>query len=428
MAANHPIRFIAVTRLERSVLSELAGSFGVAVFAMTIVTLIGGVYGPVRDGLPLSALVQFLPLIVLYMLPWTIPTAFVGACIITYGRMASCNELTAVRASGIHVWRILTPAAALATALCAVCGVLNHAIVPITAFYQYGIGKSSKPSQIAAALQYSDPVMTIGPTVVHVREFIGTGRMRDLILVSKPKQGVQSLPSTSSPDPGRPKGEPVQVITYVYAPWGSYEYSDERGEIVFYLENDPTRNTVQEPHGGDAFLCKSVYSGAPHDFELLFFKNGVYPIKLESMEDLKFLPQKGKHMTTAELLLKIDLREDQLRWRTQEESAMSAKLWKRWQDEPRHWRVAIHSRSALSLAPLLLGLVAVPLGVLTRRGRRLTGFGLAIAIVLGGYYPLMAGGSALGESGKLPPAAAIWMTSVLIAVLGILLIRNMLKR
>ena len=91
-----------VMRLERSVLSELAQSFGMAVVALTALLLIEMVYQVVLQGLPLASLVKFIPLMVPYALPWTIPAAFVAACIMTYSRMAGSNELTVVRVEDLE--------------------------------------------------------------------------------------------------------------------------------------------------------------------------------------------------------------------------------------------------------------------------------------------------------------------------------------
>ena len=103
------------------------------------------------------------------------------------------------------------------------------------------------------------------------------------------------------------------------------------------------------------------------------------------------------------------------------------KSYERWMSRPRRFQTTLHKRSVLSLAPLLLGAIAVPLGIMTRRGRRLVAFALAIAVVLGGYYPLMAAGTALGESGIMSPAAAMWGVSVVCAVVAVTLFRKMLK-
>ena len=419
--------FVPVTRLERYTLTELWGAFGLGLTGLTLVLIAAGAYEPVREGLPLASLAKFVPLLIPYALPWTIPTAFVAACILVYSRMAGDNELAAVRASGVHLWRVLTPAAATAVLLAGVCGLLNHHVVPAARFYQYGVVKAANASEQAAAIRFSDPVMRIGKYLVHVGEVEDDDSCRDIVVVM-PEKVLAG-----------PEQEGYTTFTYVRAPRGQYTYSDARSQIVFVLRADPARNTPDDPHGGDGVLCKSIHgTGKPRNFEWARFRKCTFRIVLRSMADLQFLPHKAKHMTTELLIRKVhdrlgDLRAGRLAppdvsALSETQAGYEQKRWQRLLHELRHWQTDVHKRSAFSLAPLFLGMVAVPLGVLTRRGRRLVAFALAIAVVLGGYYPLMAAASALGESGMLPPAVAVWGVSTLIAGAGAVLLWHVLRR
>jgi lipopolysaccharide export system permease protein len=418
-----------MTRLERHVLVELLQSFGVAVSALTLLMLIGGAYEPVREGLPLSAVVRFLPLLIPYSLPWTIPTAFVAACIMVYSRMAGSNELTAVRASGVHVWRILTPAAMCALLLSAICGMLNHEWVPRARFAQYSVVRSANASEQAAAIQRSEPVMRVGRFKIYMGDVYEDESFRDAVIVMPGKAG-----------PIKPQTAQYTMITYVRAPRGHYEYSDERSEIIFYLEEDPSRSTPDNPDAGKAVMYKLIQGREVRDFESAEFERCELPLKLASLKDIDFVAFKPKHMTSTTLLLQLEWRQRRIE-KGLDKPLSKAKLARMspamritrqrqhesWRSRPRRFRTRFHRRAVLSLAPLLLGAIAVPLGIMTRRGRRLVAFALAIAVVLGGYYPLMAAGTALGESGLMAPALAMWGVTCVVAAVAVALIRNMLK-
>jgi len=426
VAAPRRNRIALFTCLERSVLSELLQAFGVAVVALTFLLIVAGAYGFVRDGLPMGSLAKFAPLLIPYALPWTVPTAFVAACLMVYSRMASTNELVAVRASGIHLWRVLTPAALLAAVLALVCALLNHEIVPRSRFYQYRMVKAASASEHAAAIRFSDPIMRIGRVTVYVGDVRGEDTFRDIVIV---------MPEKTLPDPEG--GESQRQITYVRAPRGRYRHYDDRGEIVFHLEGNPGLNTPDRPDAGKAMLCKSVYGTTPRDFERAYFSSCTFPVKVGA-GDVVLLPHKAKHLTTTCLILRVerrleaiargDRRPPDTAGLSEAGRALAEARWRKWNTEPAHWRTEMHKRGVLSLAPILLGAVAVPLGVLTRRGRKLTAFALALAIVLGGYYPLLGAGAALGESGALPAGLAVWGMVSGIAVAGVALIRNMLRR
>ena len=432
MAVRRAGHFIATMRLERSVFSELALAFGIAVSALTAMMLVEVVYEAVLQGMPLFSLLKFVPMMIPYALPWTIPAAFVAACLMTYSRMAGSNELTVIRASGIHVWRVLAPAAMMAMFLCATCGVLNHYLVPRLNFFQYSLAKSAGASEQAAALRSADPVEPVIKIGKKYKIYIGDLRdddsFRDITIVSAEPLGLA----------GKDKTE--RQVSYIRAPRGRYEHSDERSELVFYLEAELTLGaplgTRTRPYAGLASMHKVVHGAGPYDFEKAFFKECVYPIKLKSMADVKYLPQKGKHVTTAELIMRTERRDEAIRLgrrtvpksaRSEAELAHARKKYRKWKEEPRHWRTEMHKRSALSLAPLLLGAIAVPIGVMMKRGHRLAAFGLAIVIILA-YYALIAGGWKLGSSGMLPPGVAMWGVSAVIAGAGAVLLARMFRR
>ena len=418
-----------MTLVERSVLSELAQSFGVAVVALTSLLLVEMVYEAVLQGLPFASLARFIPLMVPYALPWTIPAAFVAACLMTYSRMAGSNELTVVRASGTHIWRPLAPAAMMAAALCTVCGLLNHELVPRTAFFQYAVVRASNASQQAAAIKAADPldpVIEIGKNYrIYMGDLRDDGTFRDITIVAN-----EPLDTTSQEKAQR-------QVTYLRAPKGYYKYSDERAELVFHLEADLGRATPDDPDAGSGEMYKVMYGSERYDFDKALFEACTFRIKLRSLADMKFLPQKGKHLTSAELFIKIKLREAEIgsgRWQPPGAAGMSQaalaharRKFKKWRDAPRSWRTEIHKRSALSLAPLLLGAIAIPIGVMMQRGHRLAAFGLAVAIVLG-YYAVMAGGWKLGNSGMLPSAVAMWGVTALVGGCGLVLMRKMFRR
>ena len=75
-------------------------------------------------------------------------------------------------------------------------------------------------------------------------------------------------------------------------------------------------------------------------------------------------------------------------------------------------------RLALPVAPLLFGLIALPLGVRGARGGRAWGVLLCVAIVLA-YYALLAAGQLAARTGLADPTVCLWIPNGLFAALGI---------
>ena len=101
--------------LHRYVLVETLKVFVVALaVTMCLLTMAGGVKEAMRGGLPLLLVARVLPYVAVEMLRFTVPGCLLFAIASTVGRMASHNELVAIKAAGISSWRCLIPLLVLA--------------------------------------------------------------------------------------------------------------------------------------------------------------------------------------------------------------------------------------------------------------------------------------------------------------------------
>lgn len=83
-----------------------------------------------------------------------------------------------------------------------------------------------------------------------------------------------------------------------------------------------------------------------------------------------------------------------------------------------------HKMFSIPFACLALGFLAMPLGMQAKRASRSSGLVLGVVFFLA-YYLLLSAGSVFGESGRVPPFAAVWMPNVLTAALGLFLFVRM---
>jgi lipopolysaccharide export system permease protein len=85
-----------------------------------------------------------------------------------------------------------------------------------------------------------------------------------------------------------------------------------------------------------------------------------------------------------------------------------------------------HGRVARTFLPLLLPLLALPLGMAAKRGRRAPGTVFA-ALALLALNQALQFGESLGETGRAPAWLAVWLPWVVFAVLGLWLFRSSLQ-
>ncbi|HEX5413396.1 MAG TPA: LPS export ABC transporter permease LptG [Terriglobia bacterium] len=85
--------------------------------------------------------------------------------------------------------------------------------------------------------------------------------------------------------------------------------------------------------------------------------------------------------------------------------------------------VELNYRLALPIACLVLALVGVPIGLISRKGGKAFGLMLSILLVFV-YYVLMASGLNLAKEGRMNPITGLWMANVIFGIAGLLMLRQ----
>src|SRR5476651_965401 len=120
--------------LRNYILKECLQPFTLSLSVLTSVFLLG--YLPqlankvINNGVSLSAMSQVFIYYIPILLGYTLPIACLITVILAFGHMSSENEILAMRASGIHLLRLLSPLVVVGIALCLVVYLLNDRIIP----------------------------------------------------------------------------------------------------------------------------------------------------------------------------------------------------------------------------------------------------------------------------------------------------------
>ena len=92
--------------------------------------------------------------------------------------------------------------------------------------------------------------------------------------------------------------------------------------------------------------------------------------------------------------------------------------------EGRRFLIELNSRFSYPAACLVLMLIGVPLGVMSRRGGKSSGFVFTLLLVIL-YYILSYTGVSLARQNKMPVFVAVWLANILFAAAGIFLLWQM---
>lgn len=100
--------------ISRYVVREHAGPFAFALVALTSLMLLNFISRQMGElvgkGLPWKVIAQFFLLSIPFTIALTVPMSVLVAVLYAYTRLASENEVTALKANGVSPWRLVTPA------------------------------------------------------------------------------------------------------------------------------------------------------------------------------------------------------------------------------------------------------------------------------------------------------------------------------
>jgi lipopolysaccharide export system permease protein len=359
--------------LERYVLSEFLQplAFGVVVFSFVLV--LDKIFDMadliLNRGASTVMVFKMFAIFVPTILPLTIPMAFLLATLVTYGRFAQDGEITAVRASGLSLWRISWPILALAAAVSATLLPFNRDVTPRAHAYF---------REMFSQMAESDPLLQLEP-----RRFF---EVQDLRLyahgVDRVHQRMDHVIVYRMRTAGLPPDRIFSRVGIYERAKGSFKLNLEDGQFERYDAQDPGK------------LLHARFQTYRIDVPL-----GAGPAN--SSIDI--------HDMTSNELSKT-LRGGQA------QSGLIHEL-----------ESEIELRHAIALAPLALGILGIPIGMALERGGKTMGFG-ATAAVLFGYYLALVLGLSLAERGKCPAEMSVWMANLLCMGGGVVLFRRMLSK
>jgi lipopolysaccharide export system permease protein len=356
--------------LQRYILRELIASFIFSFCTVLAVCLIGTMFQVFRTfpGVGFEILAKALPMATGAMASWVMLVAACTSSTLVYARLAAENEITAMRTCGIHVWRIISPAILLGLLLVGMAYPLNEIVVPWTRYNRLAMFRDSTLHllKMPPAGQHD---FKIGLMRISYLDYQG-GRMKEPT-ISKYKINSEAT---------------LVVVMEWFAESGSIEVHGEEIRVVL------TRPRVWQLND----------KGQEERFSAENDVKFVIP-----PDDLGKAQRKPPDQPAGWLW-------DQLS-KTSDPAARNPLL------------LILHTRYGSSLAPMLLVLVAMPIGILVRRGSRLAGLGAALPPLLIYFvsYFIFQG---LGDKNRVHPLVAAYAPDLFLAALASMLLWGVSRR
>ena len=371
-------------RLGRYLLRDFACLFGMALLLVTFAMCLGTIYKAIdvlSRGINIATVVMFFLNNIPYTLSYSIPISVLFATLLLFGRLSADSELSAMKSGGLSLWQISSPLILMALGLSLVCLVNNTLIYPNTQYANRSLLKN---------MGVEDPVKLLDEGRF-IRDFPGY-----MIYVGK-KEGSQIEDLVFY----EISSEHGHVERSIRAKTGTIRYRDG----LPYLEVMLQSVRIELPdatHPDDA--TKTHYIAADH-----------FPIQLDisSMSKREAVSKKRRNMTLNELLYQIQHMDDLLGLETAQVV-----------EEQCRWRVHLHQRFYLALAPLTFVLVGIPLGIRSHRRESAVGMVLSLAVMFI-YYLLMILADSLDGKPQWYPWLIPWIGTLTAQVGGLWMIRKL---
>jgi len=349
------------------IMNELLGAFAMSLAVFTFVLVMGNIVKlaelVIAKGVDLIYVIKLFAYLTPYLLSFSVPMSILTATLLCFGRLSSDNEITAMRASGISLYRMASPVIIIGLALSLGLLWMNDKVLPIS-HYQ------SRRTLAEIGIKKPTAFLEPGTFIKNFKDYI--------IFIYDIKGNKLNGIRIYQPQ----KDKPVRTII---AKSGEFNVDTERQVIRLRLYN----GSSDEPDFDN-----------PTRFYKLNFK--AYEVSLNLKDYLPKIEKKPKDMSIAEIKEEIaKLKADSI-------------------EDINSLKVEMYKKFSLAFSALVFVLMGIPLGITARRSERSVGFGMSLGIIII-YYALAVGCESISLRGTLEPAIAMWIPNILLLLFGIFL-------
>ena len=371
--------------LQLYILRQLLLGVVFAVGGMIFVAVPGLVVTAVHKlgGVGMAAVLGYLPLVLVDLVPYMLPIGFLLSVVATYGRLAHDSEWTAMCMAGFSPYRLALPGLALALVMTGGTHYLVSHVGPGLRFQRRDYAKT----KVVEEFRNLPP----GQTELSLGDFYMNARWRE-----------------DSGEPG-----PDGIVHNIFQ------------DVHIHV---PPRDS-EDATGGAEAEGQTILA----DRLDLFFEGEEMVVALRNARFI-FSDAQG---FSEELVLRRDLNalfetrgSDRVRWKYQPTKKIQEMLaaGEIPEGDIRKARLTIHDRIAIATACILFMLLGMPTGLIMRRGTQLGALATSVGYAMAYFVLSMRLGKALSEGGALPEWVGAWSATWIGLVAAFFLMRKAAAR
>ena len=355
--------------LDRYIVKEVMSFVALAVAALTIMLIMQTLFELMDMLINKKVAWPYIAKLLIYRLPAflvvTFPISLLASSELAIGRLSTDGEITAMRAGGISLRRIMVPFLVAALAISILAFIINDYIVPEANHISQNIIR--------------EIVLKKGPPNIRRNVFFRDAENRYFYInrldeKSMIMQDIMVYEMTREKFP--------RMITAKRGKWVVDTWKLENGTIYNYDKNGKITYEM-------SFVNLDII--VKEDLQK-FFTNQRTPQEMSSKElrqQIAILQQAGA--------------------------------------DTKNFEVDLHMKYSIPFTGLIFVLLGVPLGLRVRRGNKATGVIISIVLVLF-YYILLSTTRSFGRGGMLMPWLAAWAPNIFFGILGVFIMLGAEKK
>lgn len=353
---------------EKYIFKKLAAVFLLTVVFFTAILFVFNIFriaNRLAAGLQFSIVLKLFAYLIPSLLGFSIPFGALVACLLVYGRLSAQNEILALRASGVSLYRTASAMMLLGVATLLLSLAVFGVVAPKGQF---------AVRQLRTELGRINPLFLFEPgettTISGYSFYLGKksgNRLYDVDISHVDKE---------------------RVTMRIKAKWAILRHDKNAGTIS--LELHDVKGTMRKRGGDNLWEEKSKVMVI--DFNVA-----------EAIAKVK-VPKDESDLTFRELLARA---------RLARETGGDVGL----------YTTEFHKRLVFCFACLSFAFIGTPLGIKVHRGEKTVGFSIALGLAMA-FYTVVMFAERLRESPHVHPLVVMWTPNVVLLLLGLLFFRR----
>ncbi|MBI1804019.1 MAG: LptF/LptG family permease [Ignavibacteriae bacterium] len=430
-------------RLSFHILRAHIGPFFFALFTIMFIFLLQFLMKFADDlvgkGLSWWIIGELMALSLAWMVVLAVPMAVLVSTLMAFGNLSAQNEITAMKATGMSLYRMMLPVVLASTALTYLLIQFNNSVLPEA---------NHRVKVLMVDIRRIKPTLTIVPglfsqdiqgysilarkTYEHSNDLEGitiydyTDPARNVVVTAE-HGTVSFTPDYRKLIMDLYAGEIHQIGTMDRSAYRKMRFTKHR-IIMDAEEFDFERSNENAISRGDREMSaqmmeaivdsleRSIATTRDEVFSTRFDRNAIEPVRRIPIPHAQ---QESTHFQQQALFLALSRARQTL---NQIDNQIMLEKYNH--DQIDQYLVEIHKKYSIPIACLVFVFIGAPLGVMARRGT----FGVAASLSFGFfllYWASLIGGEKLADRGIIAPWVGMWSANIVLSILGIFLTLRM---